>query len=397
MADLLTALARDLSRDGAAHGLAVGVGDCAGRRAVLDVTRDERTVAHLALTPREPGSQAPLRGAALDGSLTWEGPRDPGLAAWIAARAPHALASRALARAIDAGAYDPRSILDVGVETLVERGLKPAARLSVPVGADLTSLQARIPVVLPSRSDFAFTRQGRLDLAEGGRQFLYLGHDVAAVERLREIDEILFSMRGPLRDPLRSRALRREQGLLFGYPPCCVAWFADERPLSAPRDELWDLATALGWDDLVVDPRLGFVASVLTKIPVLPHVPCSATCAETARGTGAMVRELYSPYCARIVLKLLATSVALWPDGRLVPFTLQGGDDGVLRVRDFNRPPWPDLMTEAWRLRRMPQGGADEGVDALRRDGAALLVRAGGEWVRWDPAPPERPLLLLFG
>ncbi|GMV38733.1 MAG: hypothetical protein AMXMBFR64_04490 [Myxococcales bacterium] len=390
MADLLTSLARELERDGAALGVSVCVGDCRGRRAVLDVRRGGAT-GHLALTPREPGSGAQLRGAALDGDLTWDGAPDARLEAWIAARAARALGSVALARAIDAGEYDPRSILDVGVETLVERGLKPSARLAVAADADLTALEARVPVVVSSRGDFAFTRQGRLDLAAGGRRFVYLGHDRGTVERLRDIDEVLFSMRGLLGDPARSRALRREQGLLLGYPRCCVEWFAAERPATAPRDELWDLAEALGWDGLVVDPRLGFVASVLTKIPVLPHVPCSASCDATARQTGAWIRALYSPWCARVVLRLLATSVALWPDGRLVPFALDGVEGGALRVRDFNRTPWPELMTEAWSLRRLD--GA-EAVDAIRRDGG-LSVRVEGQWRPWGP--PGRPLLLLFG
>lgn len=388
MSDALTTLARALDRDARRHGLTVRVGPCADRSATLRIEGEGGGA--LTLWPRDPARPGPLRGAALDARL--EPGASPRVAAWVAAIAPAALASSPLARELDRGDYDVRSILDVGVETLVEHGLKPTARLSVSAGDDTSRLEARIPVVLRSEP-FAFTREGRLDTTGGERRFLYLGRDRAAVERLREIDAILFSMRGPLHDPARSRALRREQGELLGYPPCCVAWFADERPATSPRDELYDLGEALGWDGLRVDPRLSFVASILYKTPVVPHVPCGPACAETARRTAAHLRALYSPWCARVVASLLEVCVVVWPDGHVAPFLL----DGEGGVRSFNRAPHPALATEAARLRRIPEDPDDAAVRGLRVEGGRLLVESpGGRWDPWPSSPAGRPLLLVF-
>lgn len=401
MTDTLSTLARLLDRDARRRGLVVQIGPCAERAAALVIRRSDPEAAPratLQLWPHDPARPAALRGVALDGRLTWTGSPDPAIASWVAAVAPAALGagSVALARALDSGAYDPRSILDVGVETLVARGLKPAARLSVASGADISRLAGRVPVVLPSTDAFSFTREGRIDASGDARRFVYLATEEAVAERLRAIDEILFSLRGPLHDPARSRALRREQGTLLGYPPCCVSWFADDRPATPPGDELWDLVAALGWDGLGVDPRLNFLASVLYKTPIVPHVPCGAACAETAARTVAWLRALYSPYCARVVASFLEVCAVLWQDGRLVPFLLDGADGPALRVRSFNRPPHPALMTEAWRLRRVPETPEDPRVRSLRVEGDALLIDAGAGWLPWPSAPPGRPTLLLF-
>lgn len=305
-------------------------------------------------------------------------------------------------------AYRQWSVID-----LVRDGLKPACSAVVPPGKDPFEGLDGIPA--KTVSTFAFVRDAHDNLVfvanpkpGEGERMLYVGRAQADVERLRDIEELLYARRqsADRDDGINYAVLQDEFGRILGFPSCCTRKFSETYRAPTGHADLYTSLERLGWHLKPIDPRLNHIATHQYQLPYLIHVPCSASCRASYDLVEVLLSKLYQDGSRAIIEDVLSRGAVVWPDDRIVFFKPQGEAEpnGEWRVSEFNVDAHPDVM----RRPRPPErtiakdsgdGFRDADVTALRIRDGALEAYANGAWRRWPAKVAPRldapPLVIL--
>ncbi len=272
------------------------------------------------------------------------------------------------------------------VVDLVRQNLKPAATLLEADQADPFAGLDDLPARVTSRLYFHRDPQGKLVPTKTGegRRMLYVGRSIAAVERLRDLEESLYLRADMAEDEFA--ATQDEIGRLLGFPACCTAPYARETRRTTPYADYYAWIERTGAHMRPTPWQLNYPLTCYLPLPVLIHAPCSVRCEATIARVNEVVRTLCPGDAGALVKKAMSTSAVVFPSDRIIPFQAVGvpeGDEVV--VAEFNVDPAPELNPSPREASRSAPVDAQAGfldaeVEMLRVRGGRLQVFARGSW-----------------
>ena len=281
------------------------------------------------------------------------------------------------------------------VVDLVRQNLKPAATLLEADQADPFAGLDDLPARVTSRLYFHRDPQGKLVPTKtgDGRRMLYVGRDIAAVERLRDLEESLYLRADMTEDEFA--ATQDEIGRLLGFPPCCTAPYARETRRATPYADYYAWIERVGAHMRPTPWQLNYPLTCYLPLPVLIHAPCSVRCEATVALVNAVVRTLCAGDAGALVKRAMSTSAVVFSSDRVIPFQAVGAPDGdELVVAEFNVDPAPELNPSPREpSRSVPidsqAGLVDAEVEMIRVRDGRLQVFARGCWS--DFIAPDEP------
>ena len=307
---------------------------------------------------------------------------------------------------VQPAAYRRASVIDA-----VRAGLKPAGTALVDDTPDILASVADLPGRTLSYTVFARDSGDNLvrgRASEAGSvgawsRILYVAGTQRDAERVRDIENRLYPLEGSPPETSERIALHKEIGRLLGFPRCCVQRFAESDRTPNARSDFYASIEALGWDFAPIDWRYNHIAARQYELPFLIHLPCSSSCAATRDLVEVTVARMYADGSRPVIEEVLTQGAVVWPDDRILFFRPLGrrSDDGVLAVTAFNVDAQPEVLFSPRRASRTIARDActlpDASIDAIRKRGDTLEVRAAGRWEVYAPsiAPTGAPPLVV--
>jgi len=309
----------------------------------------------------------------------------------------------------------PSAFRIYSVFDLVRQGLKPAAALSVDSSARARQLSEGLAANALSRLGFARDAHDNLVVVDNPESFasssaapvqrmLYVAADQAAADRLRDIEEGLYTNRDT-RPPAAIQALHEQLGVALGFPSCCAAAFARSCREHNPHADYYGSLTRLRWHLRSVDWRLNHVIARHYHLPFLIHVPCDASCQPTVDLVDAALHSmLYSDGERQILQAVLRQGAVVYPDDRFVLFRPRGMANGVgeVAVTSFNHVAHPEVMgarpAERSVAADVGEGFDDADVEQIRIRNDQVEVFARHAWRSYVPPTASQdasPILLI--